>query len=51
MVKSHKLWFDQNSFDNDVHFILFINNKVVGYVHLDLELIDFTMELKEVFVI
>ena len=32
--KSQKLWFDKNSFGKDVHFILFINNKVVGYVHL-----------------
>ena len=32
--KSQKLWFDQNSFDKDFHFILFINNKVAGYVHL-----------------
>ena len=33
-LKSQLIWFKNNSFANDIHIMVYINNKVIGYVHL-----------------
>lgn len=35
-LKKQNLWFNKNAHKNDIHFLVFVNEKIIGYVHLSL---------------
>ena len=40
-IPSQIKWFKKNSFKNDLHFQLFKDKKLIGYVHLGLRLVNY----------
>ena len=46
-ISSQIKWFKKNSFKNDLHFQLFKDKKLIGYVHLGLRLFTYNSKKKK----